>query len=347
MAKPIVNNVYTFDATTEHIFEFTYSGNQPYKNRIVIINSSTNATVLNEITETMKFIHTVSANKLTNGTSYTVQFSVIDEDGNESSLSDKVFFTCYTTPTITFNDLSTVNQNNINAASYNATVSYSQAQSRSLQEYKFMLYDATGSTLLRESDVTYFSTGESISYNFKSLENDTLYHIRCIGTTVDDVDIDTGLVEIFVSYSVSNSYSTFYLKNNRLGGYIQANTNIVSIDGIPNGNYSISDGVLTVIDGSVSYVNGFIVNGDETLAVKVRNCDNGACIVKQTNGIDTVGIYHYKYETYDYFKLVVTNGLEKYILYTDRITISSNEFVSIYVKRHDNLYSISAIQENS
>ena len=78
MSKPIANNVSAFDATVAHIFEFTYSGNQPYKNRIVIINSSTNATVLNEITETMKFVHTVAANKLTNGTSYTVQFSVID-----------------------------------------------------------------------------------------------------------------------------------------------------------------------------------------------------------------------------------------------------------------------------
>ena len=46
MGKPIVNKINTYDAVNDCVVTFNYVGNQPYKNRLVIIDTLTNNIVL-------------------------------------------------------------------------------------------------------------------------------------------------------------------------------------------------------------------------------------------------------------------------------------------------------------
>lgn len=137
MAKPAISKIIPFDATAGYVFSFSYIGNQPYKNRIVIRNALTNEVIKDETISEMRFRHPISGNILTNGTSYTIQISVFDENNNESSLSDKILFTCYSTPTFNFSGLNN-GTNYVKSSSYNATVNYSQKENRKLQSYIFI-----------------------------------------------------------------------------------------------------------------------------------------------------------------------------------------------------------------
>lgn len=340
MGKPIINKINTFDATKESTITFSYSGNQPYKNRILITNASTNDIVFDETITTMKFIHRIPSSTLENNVSYTAQISVFDVEGNESSLSDKLFFTCYSTPTFGFNDLNSTSQNTISSNNYLATVSYSQEQSRQLKSYVFYLYDATKTNLITQSDMLYYSPGSDISYTYKSLNNNTLYYLKCIGITVDGVTVDTGFVKIYANYVVSNLYSEFTLTNHKAGGYIQGISNFKPIDGTVSGEYTIENGILNLPDGSVTYKDGFLINGGHLVGISIKNPKNNVCIFQESNGIDSIKLFHHIYESLHYFKLVAENELTNYVLYSDRIQMATNELITIYIERQENLYQL-------
>ena len=49
-----------------------------------------------------------------------------------------------------------------------------------------------------------------ISYTYKGLDNNTVYYVRCIGVTVNGMELDTGYVEITVKFENPNTYARIY-----------------------------------------------------------------------------------------------------------------------------------------
>lgn len=341
MAKPIINKIIPFDATSDYIFSFSYIGNQPYKNRIVIRNASTNEIVKDETISEMRFQHPLQANILTNGTSYTVQVSVFDENDDESVLSDKVLFTCYTTPSFSISGLSS-GENYVKSSSYAATIDYSQKENRDLQSYRFYLYDASYN-VIDDSGLTY-AKESPYTYSFNGLSNETVYYIRCKGITVDSVEVDTDYLKIYTQYNVSNYSGSFTISNNYRGGYVQFASNIVLIDGIVTGDYTVTDGVLSFADGDsfVEYKEGLLINGNHKVGIRAKNFRDGL-IWSEGNEFDTISLFHYKYEGLDYFKLVATNELSNYILYSPRVKLDTTSFSTIYITRDNNIFGITIL----
>lgn len=343
MGKPIINKINTFDSASEYIITFSYIGNQPYKNRLVVINSLTNDVVIDETIDNMKFTHTIAASTLVNGVSYTAQISVFDENNEESSLSDKVYFTCYTTPVFKFQNLDINITNKIKSANFDVLISYTQEQSRSLKTYQFCLYDMNHKEL-KKSDLIYYSNNNDVSYQYKNLENNEVYYIKCIGETVDNVLIDTGFYELLTSYSVNNAYNSFYVTNNFEGGYIQCVTNMISIEGITDSDIEIKDGVADITDKTLNYKEDFIINGDYKVGLKIKNPKPGI-IYDSSNGNFRTTLYYYEYEGLNYFKLAVSNGFSDYVLYSDRMIINEDTFVAVYITKKSNLYQLDVITE--
>lgn len=344
MGKPIVNKINTYDAAYDCTVTFSYVGNQPYKNRLVVIDTLTNNIVLDETIDNMKLTHTITASTLTNGMSYTAQISVFDGNNNESDLSEKMYFTCYATPVFDIEGLNKNNPNTIKSANYNAVMLYLQEQSRSLKSYQFYLYDAAKKEI-RKSDIIYHTSNNEISYQYKSFDNNTVYYIRCIGETVDNVSVDSGYYELLTDYVVSNSYNLFNVTNNDAGGYIQCNTNITLINGETNDDITIESGIADMIGKSVVYKEGFVLDGDFVIGLKIQNPMPNEIICRCTNNINSITLYHYLYENLHYFKLSVDNGLNNYILYSDRFNLIEDEIFSVYITRKNNLYQIDIIKE--
>ena len=101
---PILYNIEAFDANNPKTFQFIWNGNQSFGNRLYIYENGTKL-VYSKPDTTMQLKHTLPANTLVNGVSYTAKVIVIDIDGTESELSDPILFSCFTTPTFTFDNI--------------------------------------------------------------------------------------------------------------------------------------------------------------------------------------------------------------------------------------------------
>lgn len=344
MGKPIVNKINTYDATNDCIVTFSYVGNQPYKNRLVVIDTLTNDVVLDETIDNMKFTHTINGYLLTNGVSYTAQISVFDENDNESDLSDKVFFDCYTTPILEIENLSMIYPNTILSSNYNAYAIYSQEQSRALKTYQFCLYDVN-KIELKKSDIVYYNSNNDISYQYKGLENNEIYYVRCIGETVDNVFVDSGYYEILASYIVSNTFGSFNVENIANNGYIQCNTHIVFADGETDDDVTIEDGYADLIGKSVVYKEGYVLDGDYLIGLKIKNPILDELLFRGTNGLYNVSLYTHMYEDLHYFKLIIDNSIDNYILYSKRFKLDDDGDVSVYITKKNNLYQLDVATE--
>ena len=142
---------------------------------------------------------------------------------------------------------------------------------------------------------------------------------------------------MLASYSVNNAYNSFYVTNNFEGGYIQCVTNIVSIEGISDEEIMLTDGVADITDKTLNYKEGFLINGDYKIGLKIKNPEQGI-IYNSSNGNFRTILYYCEYEGLNYFKLTVSNGFSNYILYSNRMTINAEMFVSVYITKKSNLY---------
>lgn len=337
MAKPILYQISPFDANMSHTFTFSWSGDMVYKNRLTIYDADSLSVVYDKIVSTYVLSHTLPAYTLTNGTKYIAQCQVFDKYDEASSLSDKVFFCALETPVFEFQGLPAGNK--IDSATYSATVTYSQANDESIRYYRFYLYDSLKNQVV-ESDEMYDQT--SITYTYRGMETDSTYYFRCAGITMNGMDLDTGYVEVLVSYQSPSSYAIIYAENDPLKGYIKYYTNIIVVQYNGNDVFNYEDGKIDLTDGQVLYYDdGFNIEDDFTLKIRGDNLWQSADIFEARNGDG----YWFKISSYIYddslrYKLTAFNGLCNYVIYSDALNFSDNDMVTVEVKRIDDIYQI-------
>ena len=105
LSTPSMVNILPFDPAYNYTFMFFYTGNQVYKNRIVIKDEDNNSVVYDKTISSMKLEHEILANTLTAGKRYIVQVQVFDNNNNSSMLSDPILFYCFTTPMFAFSNI--------------------------------------------------------------------------------------------------------------------------------------------------------------------------------------------------------------------------------------------------
>ena len=67
MAKPTVNKIAPFDASLDKAFSFSWDGNQPYANRLIIYNADTMEPIYDRKISTFPHTHPLPAGTLANG----------------------------------------------------------------------------------------------------------------------------------------------------------------------------------------------------------------------------------------------------------------------------------------
>lgn len=340
MALPIVSTIATYDAANEKVIEFSWTGNQSMGNRIVITNITTNAIVYDNYVATYKLEHTIPAALLKNGTQYACQVSTTDGQGVTSSLSNKTFFYCMTTPTWKFIDL--VDKQIVANSSITLSMKYEQSDWDDLKSFQFFLYNSS-KTLIAKSPVSYDTT--NMTYTFKGLEDSNKYYVRATGTSIRGLDCDTGYINITVSYLVPSKYQTLYLTNNANKGTVTCKTNFIVIEGSETTSYDYDNGCIVLSSTDLVYNAGFSASGDFTLKIpaRVSSLAEGERI-KLTGKDGNIGVSFMKLDDGTAkFKLKVTNKYENYVKYTTNFTYNGDDMVVIIVRRKSNLYSISAI----
>lgn len=337
MAKPVLNRIKPIDATLENSITFTWSGNRVYGNRLIIYDSDTMATIFDDVVTSYTLSHSIPPNTLINGKKYIAQCQTLDFNGEYSSLSDKLLFWSLATPTFCFNRLN--DGDTIKNASYIANINYSQSDNEVLRSYKFYLYDAAKS-IISESNELYDTT--NIQFTYRGLSTSTNYFLRCVGTTVNGIDVDTGLIQIYVYYKNPSSYSAIYVENVKDKGYIKYNTNIIVIQYNGSEVFTYDNGKIDLTNKTLLYNEGFNIKGNAEFKLKGTNLFQTASIFELYNQeLESIMISSRIYDDNSLrFKLAVPNGVGKYILYSKPLNFTNADMVTIVVRRVNNIYQM-------
>lgn len=269
LQTPSLTRITPLSPDCDNTVTFTYTDNQPVKNRAVITNNTTGDIIYDKTQETRTLTHTIPADTLTAGNQYLIRIQVFDIDGNSSNLSDPVLFYCFTTPRFTFYDLP--DKSVTNNANITLSIDYSQAEGEKLRDVQFFKY-ANDKTLLSKSAVIY---SQIPSYEFYTLENNTTYYFRAVGETNHGISLDTGYIEVSTQFETIPTNIVFTLENYYCEGYIQFTSNIIIVlYELVNDNYSIEDGLLTLWNNSLTYSN-FSADEDFILFVEAKKLPLG------------------------------------------------------------------------
>lgn len=341
MAKTILNRIAPFDAKKEKIISFSWAGNQAYANRLIIYDANSLAVVYDKKIDAMTYTHALPSNILTNGKKYIAQCQVFDVEDIPSDLSDKLFFATYEAPEFNFYNIK--NEQTIKSASYEAIIYYFQKEYEEIQSYKFYLYDGT-KTLLSESNTLY--DGNSIKYTYKALDNHTKYYVRCQGTTVNGMEIDTGYIQIYTDYKAPSTYGLIYAENDAQHGYIKLHTNVTVIECSDNKTFKFEDGMIDLRNDAIHYEEGFVIPDNFTLILRGMGLNQTATILELSNTQYSIKVSSYLYDDgQTRFKLTVPNPIENYILYSKPESFDENAMVGIWLRRIKDIYQLEVFVE--
>lgn len=366
LPTPTLSLISTFDPSKNNNIYFSYNGNQIKKKRIVIIDNKTFKTILDNTQLGMKLCYDLPANTIKTG-QYTAQIQVFDFDGNSSELSQPVLFYCYSTPSVSFSNFT----DKINKSSINLSLSYTQAENDSVKEFAFYLYDLQKKIVTKSNN--FYSLNDS-SYTFLGLKNLTTYYVQCKGTSLHNMDFDTGLCEINVNYIVQLNNMLLRLSNNKCEGYIQVDCNIIDVGYIiEGGKPDFKNGEVILDNKKVTYISGFDFSDNFSMFIKARKIPldttffgyttssgnvelsikkialNYYCVLRADS---VIGSY-YRYVKLPNIMIIDENSNqiidENSNVISSQVTIDDiNNYIIVFeVKRKNNLYNLKAYYEDN
>ena len=325
-----------FDANKDYEIELSWMGNRAHANKIIIYDNETNDVVFDDMISSFALKHTIPANTLRNGKKYVIQAQIYDVENIPSPLSNKVLFYTFVTPDFYFEDL--IENPIISNSSFTATIHYFSEDWEEISKYNFYLYDSSKKQLLQSIEMT---NDHDISYTYKGLDNNTVYYIRCIGITVNGIELDTGYVEITVKFENPNTYARIYATPIPSQGCIQVASNLIIIQYNGTDDFDYIDGMIDLRDKTLYYNEGFLIENDFTIIIRGINLWQTADIFKMNNGIHELTlssrIYH---EDKLRFRLLVPNGVNNYLLYSEEQVFENDDMVTIMMRRKNNVYQL-------
>ncbi len=180
-----------------------------------------------------------------------------------------------------------------------------------------------------------------IRYTYKGLDNNTVYYLRCVGVTINGMELDTGYVKITVKYENSNTYARIYTTPLPSLGCIQVATNLVIIDYIGDETFEYIDGMIDLREKTLYYNQGFMIKDDFTVLIRGINLWQNADIFEMSNGkLDLKLSSHIYTNDTLRFKLLVPNGVSNYLLYSEALEFSNTDMISIFIRRKNNVYEL-------
>lgn len=341
MAKPIIQKILPFDSNKPYEIFLSWTGNRAHANRIIIYDNETNELIFDDTISSYALKHEIPPHTLTNGKKYVIQAQTYDVENVASPLSDKVLFYTFETPEFHFNNIP--ENSKVTNASFSASIYYYSSDWEDISTYIFYLYDATKKQLLASSTLT---DSFDISYTYRGLENNTVYYVRCIGVTVNGMELDTDYQKIEVKYENPNAYSRIYSTAIPSQGCVQVATNLIVIQYNGTDSFEYPDGMINLVGKTLYYDEGFLIKDDFTVIIRGINLWQNAELFKMSNGNAGLTlssrIYH---EGKLRFRLLVPNGVSNYLLYSEPQVFENQDMVTIVIRRKNNIYQLKVFVE--
>lgn len=341
MAKPVIYSLDAMSYQVDNIIPFTYLGGT-IKSSSIRVSEAVNNQIVYEGTQTNASTQfSLEANSIdvtTYGTQYYIQIRVTEMDNTKSPWSDIRFVTFITTPTFQF---SNILENAVIKQSYfDASLIYYQLENELLHDVVFYLYDSN-KNLLSSSPSIYDVS--NLEYNYNGFI-DGVYYLRAKGETIHGYKVDTGDLKITVDYITPETFSNFYLVNDYSNGQIRYETNIISIDYHGDDTFEFKDGYINLTEKTLIYDRGFRVDDNCTFIIKGKDMYRSG--INFFELLDEQKKYGFRITSYIYddetirYKLIATNGLSDYILYSSPIAkLEPEDLVAFWIRKKNNIYS--------
>ncbi|MCM1100146.1 MAG: hypothetical protein NC079_00655 [Clostridium sp.] len=338
MARPIISKINPFDANNSFEISISWTGSRAQTNRIIISDNDTNQVVWDDTVSSYTLRHTVPAYTLTNNRQYIIQAQIYDAENIPSALSDKVLFRTFATPEFRFDNPG--DDPVISNPSFTATVHYYSEDWEKISKYVFYLYDMSKKQLAASDELT---DDRDISYTYRGLDNNTFYYIRCVGMTVNGMELDTGYVEIQVKYENPNTYARIYATPLPSQGCIQVSGNLIVIQYNGTDSFEYTDGMIDLRNRTLYYDKGFVIPDDFTVLIRGTNLWQTAELFKMKNGGQGPVLSSRIYTNGKLrFRLLVPVGASRYLLYSDEMLFDNSDMVSIILRHRGNVWQLNA-----
>lgn len=341
MTKPIVKHITPFDANKDYEISISWNGNRANANRIVVYDYDTNNLIFDDTVSTYLLKHTIPAHTLTNGKKYIIQVQTYDVQSAPSVLSDKVLFYTFETPSFYFDNIP---ENSIvENSSFEAFIYYYSSDWEDISKYIFYLYDSSKKKLFESGELT---DNQLIHYNYRGLDNNTVYYIRCMGVTVNGMELDTGYVEITVKFENPNQYARIYATPIPSQGCIQVASNLVIIQYNGTDTFEYIDGMIDLRDKVLYYDKGFLIRDDFTVLIRGIYLWQTAEIFKMKYDELELALSSRIYSDGQLrFRLIVPNGVNNYLIYSEPQVFQNEDMITVAIRRKNNLYQLKIFQE--
>ena len=281
--SPVLLNKKPFDAEKECRLQFTYSGSQIFKYKLIIRENSSNTEIESgDLTgepvyeQEVAWMNTyviVPANTLENGKSYNFQLIVYDKDQIPSSPSSPVVLKCLKTPVFKFANVPTppASPMIVKNSYLDVEMIYEQENGELLNEYYVMLYAVNTTSLVYTSDIKY---ADNLTVRITELMDDTVYYVRAIGSTVNGMEMDTGLIQFSCDYLKPDLFMKFRADNIPEEGSARLSSNFVMVEGKTNSaELKFEDGEkVNLLNGDkVWFDDGYKIDDGFTLSMNVED----------------------------------------------------------------------------
>ncbi len=341
MARPQILKIQPFDANKDYEITFSWLGNRAHANRIIIYDNETNNVVFDDTVSSFALSHIIPAHTLENSKKYVIEAQTFDVENIPSAMSNKVLFFTFATPDFYFENL--IDNPIIDNSSFTAFVHYYSEDWEDISKYKFYLYDSSKKQLTESNEMT---DGQDICYTYKGLDNNTVYYIRCVGITVNGMEIDTGYTEITVQFENPNNYARIYATPIPKQGCIQVSSNLIIIQYNGTDTFEYIDGMIDLRDKTLYYDEGFLIEKDFTVIIRGINLWQTADIFKMNNGKYGLTLSSRIYNNGQLrFRLIVPNGVANYLLYSKPLVFENTDMVNIMIRRKNDIYQIKVFCE--
>ncbi|MCM1134373.1 MAG: hypothetical protein NC400_02255 [Clostridium sp.] len=160
------------------------------------------------------------------------------------------------------------------------------------------------------------------------------------------MELDTGFVEITVKYENPNAYSRIYSTAIPSQGCVQVATNLIIIQYNGTDTFEYPDGMIDLRDKTIYYDEGFLIEDDFTVLIRGINLWQNADLLKMSNGNLGLTLSSHIYSGGKLrFKLVVPNGVNSYLLYSEEQVFENEDMITIAIRRKNNIYQLKVFVE--
>lgn len=332
--KPILYLIPAFDAFQGSIIKFSWLGNQPISNTLIIKNNATNVVVYEKTISTMRLEHTISPNSgLVNGTLYNVSVKVTDGKGSTSEWSEVALFYCFSIPTFKIN----IEEGQIiQSQTYGVDITYSQVEGEQLQSYRVKVLNSN-------REVIYDSNNRYIldTVRIANLQDNNHYYIIATGETVNGMNISTDEIEFFADFIKSEAYFMLDLQNMYDTGGVYMKSNIIFVEGTSDSEVDYIDNEIADLTNNVVHFNeGFSISNDFSLFIRGKQFQPNKQILKIAGNDEIISVEYIHDVINDkyYFELNSVYGSVKYMIVSSYVNNSKD--ISLWIRRKDTLFTL-------